>query len=203
MIIFMVVIILIVLWSVVGYFSSRVEHTQYSVLHKMMGYEIREYPVHIVAEATVTGSYKKALKEGFRIVAAYIFGGNRKRESIAMTAPVTESSESIAMTAPVTATTQGESHIISFGMPSSYSLNTLPQPIDPRVKIVRIPRKKFAVLKFSWSRADSRVKRMEMKLLSLLKRDKVAIVSSPIYAGYDAPWTPPWMVHNEVMVEIT
>jgi len=44
------------------------------------------------------------LNNGFSIVAGYIFGGNTKKESISMTAPVVATSESISMTAPVIAT---------------------------------------------------------------------------------------------------
>jgi hypothetical protein len=205
MIIPSIIIIILALWSLWGFFSSRVEHTEYDVIQKMAGYEIREYPAHIVAQTTVKGTYREALNLGFRIVAGYIFGGNTKKRSIAMTAPVTaqrDISEKISMTAPVLATTQGDSHIISFGMPRSYTLETLPKPLDPRVEIVPIPLERFAALKFSWSRADARVKIMEIKLLSALARDKVEVAGSPVYAGYNAPWTPPWMVRNEIMVEI-
>jgi hypothetical protein len=205
MIIPSIIIIILALWSLWGFFSSRVEHTEYDVIQKMAGYEIREYPAHIVAQTTVKGTYREALNLGFRIVAGYIFGGNTKKRSIAMTAPVTaqrDISEKISMTAPVLATTQGDSHIISFGMPRSYTLETLPKPLDPRVEIAPIPLKRLAALKFSWSRADARVKIMEIKLLSALARDKVEVAGSPVYAGYNAPWTPPWMVRNEIMVEI-
>ncbi len=200
-----IVIIIIVLWSVWGYFSSRVEHMDYKVVKKMRGYEIREYPAHIVAQTTVKGKYEEALNIGFMIVAGYIFGGNTKKQAIAMTAPVTEQkeiSEKISMTSPVLATTEGGSHIISFGMPRSYTLETLPEPTDQRVRIMQIPAKKFASLKFSWSRSAGRVKKMETKLISDLAKDKIKVVGSPVYAGYNAPWTPPWMVRNEIMVEV-
>jgi hypothetical protein len=205
MIIPFIIIIILALWSLWGYFSSRVEHTDYNVIQKMADYEIREYPAHIVAQTTAKGTYREALNLGFRIVAGYIFGGNTKKQTIATTALVTaqrDISEKISMTAPVLATTEGDSHIISFGMPRSYTLETLPEPLDPQVEIVPIPLKRFAALKFSWSRADARVKRMEIKLLSALARDKVEVAGSPVYAGYNAPWTPPWMVRNEIMVEI-
>jgi effector-binding domain-containing protein len=141
----------------------------------------------------------------FRIVAGYIFGNNSKKQNIAMTAPVIEQSvgsEKISMTAPVLATMQGESHVISFGMPRSYTLQTLPDPGDSRVKIVQLPAKKFAAIKFSWLRTNDKVQKMETKLLKLLSRDNVEVLGSPMYAGYNAPWTPPWMTRNEVMVEI-
>ena len=201
----LIIIAIIILWSAWGYFSSRVEQAEYRVVKKMPGYEIREYPAHIVAQTTVKGRYQEALNEGFRIVAGYIFGNNSKKQSIAMTAPVIEqgvSSEKISMTAPVLATTQGESHVISFNMPRSYTLQTLPEPGDSRVKIVQLPAKKFAVIKFSWLRTNDIIEKMETKLLKLLSQDNVEVLGSPMYAGYNAPWTPPWMTRNEVMVEI-
>lgn len=202
-------VIIIGLWSVWGFFGSRVEQAEYTVVKKMNGYEIREYPAHIVAQTTVKGPYGESMNSGFSIVAGYIFGGNTKKESIAMTAPVVAQkekinkvSENIAMTAPVVATTEGDSQIISFGMPRSYTLETLPTPNDPRVKIVMIPTKKYAVMQFSWYRSDARVKNMQEKLLSALTRDGVATEGNVAYAGYNAPGTPPWMTRNEILVEV-
>jgi effector-binding domain-containing protein len=204
-IIFTIIGILII-WSGWGYFSSRVENTEYSVLESKGNYEIRLYPEHIVAQTTVTGPYDDALSQGFRIVAGYIFGGNVKKESIAMTAPVVEknpTSESIAMTAPVMATVEGGSRTIAFGMPRSYTIDTLPTPSDSRVKIVTIPEKKMAAIRFSWMRSDRRIQSKKNELIDALKKDGLVIVGEPQYAGYNAPWTPPWMMRNEVLVEIT
>jgi hypothetical protein len=204
-----VLAVIVALWSVLGFFGSRVEQADYTVVKRMNGYEIREYPAHIVAQATVGGSYSEALSEGFRIVAGYIFGGNIKREAIAMTAPVVAQtglvkgeSENIAMTSPVVSTSQGDSQIISFGMPRSYTLETLPTPNDPRVKLVMLPAKKFAVMRFSWYRSDARVKNMQEKLHLALVRDGIVAQGSIAYAGYNAPWTPPWMNRNEVLAEL-
>ena len=201
----LIVIIVVAIWSAVGYFSSRVEQAKYTVIKKANGYEIRNYPVHIVAQTTVSGPGGEALNKGFLIVAGYIFGGNVKKQSIAMTAPVIarkDASEKIAMTAPVTASKEGDMQVISFGMPSSYNISTLPVPTDPNIKLVEIPEEKVAVMSFSWYRTDSRVQNTGEKLLSLLARDGIKTVGSLSYAGYNAPWTPPWMLRNEVMVQI-
>jgi hypothetical protein len=205
MLILLVIIIIIFMWSFFGFFSARVEQADYKVLEKKSDYEIREYPARLVAQTAVKGAYGAALSAGFRIVAGYIFGSNTKKERISMTAPVTtqkEISEKIAMTAPVMATMQGDSHVISFGMPRSYTFATLPVPNDSRVKIVSVPVKKFAVLRFSYSRSEERIKAMESKLLGYLKRDGITYKDGPVYAGYSSPWTPPWMVRNEIMVEL-
>jgi len=204
-----VIIVLIIIWSVAGYFGSNVEQADYTVSKKMKGYEIREYPAHIVAQTTVSGSYTDSINSGFSILADYIFGGNTKKENIAMTAPVisennkvTSQSENIAMTAPVLATSEGDSQIISFGMPRSYTLETLPTPKDSRIKIVTIPAKKYAVMRFSWYSSDTRIKQTQEKLLLTLKADGIEAQGSLAYAGYNEPWTPPWMTRNEVLVEI-
>ena len=205
MILLLAIVAILILWSIGGYFSSNVEQAEYSVLKKAGGYEIREYTKHIVAQTTVDGSYDEALNKGFRIIAGYIFGGNAKKQSIAMTAPVTAQqtvSEKIAMTAPVTSSAQGNGRVISFVMPKSYTLASLPVPKDSRVKLVQVPAKKMAVLRFSWARNNNRVQKMEKQLLTMLSRDKVETIGGPSYAGYNAPWTPPWMTRNEVMVEI-
>ena len=122
-----------------------------------------------------------------------------------MTAPVVEkksASESIAMTAPVMANIEGESHTIAFGMPKSYTLETLPTPDDPRVKIETVNEKKMAAIRFSWIRTDSRVQSKKQELLDALKKDNVLVIGEPQYAGYNAPWTPPWMMRSEVLVEV-
>jgi hypothetical protein len=200
MYIFLAFFAALILWSAYGLLSSNVEHTSYTVMESRNGYELRRYPAHIVAQ-----TYQSALNEGFRIVAGYIFGGNTKKESIAMTAPVVEQkigSEKIAMTAPVTATLGGEMHTITFSMPSSYTLETLPAPNDSRVTLVTVPEKIMAVKRFSWLRTSTYVESKKEELLAALKRDGVSVTGEVQYAGYNAPWTPPWMTRNEVLVEI-
>lgn len=203
--IFIVLAAILIIWSVYGYFAARVEKAEYVVTEKLVDYEIRTYSPHIAAQTRVQGEYKDSLNSGFSIIAGYIFGGNTKRQSIAMTAPVTEqlaASEKIAMTAPVQASIEGDSHIISFVMPRSYTLETLPRPNDARVELVEVPAQTMAVIRFSGWRTDGRVVSMKTKLAEALARDGVTVVGSPIYAGYNAPFTPPWMTRNEVMVQI-
>ena len=86
--ILLVLLALVTLWTLWGYFGSRVEQADYTVTKQMSDYEIREYPEHIVAQTTVSGTSRNSMGGGFGIVAGYIFGGNTKKESISMTAPV-------------------------------------------------------------------------------------------------------------------
>lgn len=207
--ILIIIVAIAFLWSVLGFFGSNAERANYVVVKKMNDYEIREYPAHIVAQTKVKGSHVESMGIGFRIVAKYIFGGNTKKESIAMTVPVVvqkendaKTSERIAMTVPVVVTAENDSQVISFNMPRSYTLETLPKPNDSRVEIVMIPAKKYGVLRFSSYRSDARINRMHKKLLSVLARDGIISLGNTAYAGYNAPWTPPWMMQNEVLVEV-
>lgn len=125
-----------------------------------------------------------------------------------MTAPVVSQraapSTSIAMTAPVLAADSGgDMHTIAFVMPRSYTLATLPAPTDARVRLVAVPEKTVAAMRFSWYRSTARMQAMQQQLLQDLKRDGIQTIGTPSYAGYNAPWTPPWLVRNEVLVEVS
>jgi len=189
MIILIIIFIIAFLWSILGFFGSNVERADYTVKNKMKGYEIREYPAHIVAQTKVKDSYKESMNEGFKILAGYIFGGNTKKENI-------------AMTAPVVATANGDFQIISFGMPRSYTLETLPKPNDSRVEIAMVPAKKYGVIQFSFYPSETRIKKEQEKLLSALTRDGIVSSGNIAYAGYNPPWTAPWMMRHEVLVEL-
>jgi hypothetical protein len=206
LLILLVLAVLITIWSLIGYFTSNAEQAKYSVLKRADGYEIRNYPAHIVAQTVVEGVRVNgdAFNKGFSIIAGYIFGGNLKKENIAMTAPVVaqDSSEKIAMTVPVTARATGNSQLVSFVMPSGYTLATLPTPTDSRIQLVEVPEQKIAALTFSWYRTDSRFEKMQEQLFADLARDHIEIIGTPIFAGYNPPWTPPWMNRNEIMVQI-
>ncbi len=197
--------VVLIIWITYGYFSSRVKEPKFIVLAEKEKYEIREYAPYIEARVAVTGEYRKAMTSGFRILAGYIFGGNTSKQSIAMTVPVTEQkSEAIAMTAPVSETTLADNtRVVAFVMPEEYTLATLPSPNDKRIEIVEVPAHTSAVLRYSGYSSAEKVIKMKAKLLEYLKRDGVMITSAPRGAGYNPPWTPPFMMRNEIFVDIS
>ncbi len=205
MYIFITITALLLIWSLASFFFNSVASPQYSVLEKKKGYEIRMYEPYITAQVEVNASRNSALNQGFSILADYIFGNNTKRTDIAMTAPVTEGEtefEKMAMTAPVTESGNEQTRIISFVMPLEYTLETLPKPNNPEVKIVPQEARKVAVLRFSWFRNSERIARKKQELLMLLERDSIEPTGVPEYAGYNAPLTAPWLNRNEIIVEI-
>ena len=122
--------------------AMAVETPRYATVLRDGDHEVRDYPALVVAEVTVEGDQKTAASRGFRLLANYIFGGNRQRAEIAMTAPVAQQAEGqkIAMTAPV-AQVPGAAGvwIVRFTMPSAWTLDTLPVPDDRRVRGAPIP----------------------------------------------------------------
>ena len=89
---FALVLGLLLLWAVFRLGAAeRVPEPSYRRVALMdKGVEIREYPALAIAKTPMRdASLGSSANEGFRRVARYLFGGNRSKESMAMTAPVT------------------------------------------------------------------------------------------------------------------
>lgn len=177
----------------------------YAVVESLSdGIEIRSYPQRIAAETTLDASKSdNPSGEGFRILAGYIFGGNTVRQKIAMTAPVEvdRPGEKIAMTAPVEMTASSGAMTMRFFMPSHYALGDLPEPNDPRVKLVVIPATTVAVITFS-GLSDKINQPEELRLRAALS-DTPWIMAGPATAYYyNPPWTLPFLRKNEVVIPV-
>lgn len=172
------------------------------------GIEIRDYAPMIAAETRVTGERKEAINQGFRLIADYIFGNNAPNTKIAMTAPViqqaqgTSAGEKIAMTAPVIQQGAGEGWLVQFIMPPEYTLETLPKPNNPAVKLRALKPEKRVVIRFSGSTGDENIAKKTAELEAYVKAQKLRTTGAPILAFYDPPWTLPFFRRNEVMLRI-
>lgn len=187
-------------WSAM---ASNVETPIYAVSSKSGNLEVREYGPTIVAEATVAGERDKAIQRGFRIIADYIFGNNLSSTKVAMTAPVMQQpSEKIAMTAPVIQQASGKSWNVRFVMPSEYTMETLPKPVNPKVALIEVPAARFAVIRFSGFAGQGSLDEHEDQLRAFIAERGLTATSEPQYAFYNAPWTLPFMRRNEVMIEV-
>lgn len=184
------------------------EEPKYLLLEKSEPFELRAYAPLIVAEVKVDGDLDTASNQGFRLIAAYIFGKNQVSEKIAMTVPVgIESGEQnksakIAMTAPVGIESAGNQWTVSFVMPSEYTLASLPKPLDPQVKIRELPAEKKAVITFSGFYNEEKVKEKTQALRDWMKSRNLKSTGEPQFARYNPPWTLPFMRRNEVLIQI-
>lgn len=167
--------------------------------------ELRDYPPLVAAEVVVPGSRDQASNAGFRLLAAYIFGGNRSRQSIAMTAPVIQArsaGEAIAMTAPVLQTGRDGAWTVRFIMPAKYTLELLPLPNDPRIQIRVLPATRLAVIRFSGLARASVVAAKTTELNAAIASHRLHAIGPLSLARYDPPWTPWFARRNEVMIAV-
>ncbi|WP_082696507.1 heme-binding protein [Mycobacterium sp. IS-1590] len=165
--------------------------------------EIRRYGPRIAAETTVSADEDRARNIGFRRLAGYIFGGNHRDETIAMTAPVSQQSrEKIAMTAPVAQARDGENSTIRFYMPSKWTMDTLPTPDDEKVRLVEVPGETVAVLRFTGDRSPRAVAERTRDLSETLRANGIEAVGPPQSWFYDPPWTLPFRRRNEIAIPV-
>ena len=198
-----IIALILIVGVLAGPVLSDVEKPDYKVIQSEQNIEIRQYEPMIIAEVEVDGKREGAIGDGFRIIADYIFGNNTVKRDIAMTAPVQQQeSQKIAMTAPVQQQSTGRSWQISFVMPSKYSMESLPEPNNDRVRLKEISTKKFIVIDFSGTNSNENVTKHENQLMNYIEANQIKIIDSPKYAFYNAPWTLPFMRRNEVMIEI-
>ncbi len=120
----------------------------YKVLAEEGDIEVRQYGEMIVAETVVEGAYGQTGAPGFSRLAGYIFGKNRSKQKLSMTAPVLQEpvSEKISMTAPVLQEKRGSAWVMAFVMPEGSRLETLPVPLDPAVTLRSVEGKKVGVI---------------------------------------------------------
>jgi hypothetical protein len=184
--------------------SVGIEKVQYSVLEKEGDFEIRRYPSYLVAETMVDADFKDAANVAFRRLFNYISGNNRNKESIAMTAPVNQQpdSEKIAMTAPINQQASEGQYSVSFVMPSKYTLQTLPEPMDPAVVIREIPAHKAAVIRYSGTWSQKRYEAKKTSLEAFIKRKGLVAKEAPIWARYNPPFELWFLRRNEVLIPI-
>ena len=182
-----------------------IEEPAYEVLLQTKYYEVRRYQPYIVAEVDVDDDFKRAGNSAFRVLAGYIFGDNQPQQKMAMTAPV-ESSAGVRMnmTAPVTSRAGGDvgHYTYAFVMERKYTMETLPEPTNPDIRLVQRPGRVMAVHRYSGGWSEERYLEHEQMLLDALAVDRVETMGSPVFARYNAPITPWFLRRNEIMIEI-
>jgi hypothetical protein len=183
--------------------AMATEEPSYRVTEKVEPFEIREYPPLIVAQVEVTGDLSEASSAGFRLIANYIFGNNIavRDGGVNMAEPVPEK---IAMTVPVIAEGKGDQKtwLIQFVMPKQYTMDTLPKPNNPQVKLVPTGPQKLAVIRFTGFVGDDKVQEKTAELMAWIKSRNALPLGSPRLARYNPPWSIPWMRRNEILIPI-
>jgi hypothetical protein len=195
----------VILAAIIGSGNAMaVEEAKYTVELKEQHFEVRKYDPHVLAETLVDGDFAKAGNKAFNKLFDYISGNNLSRQKIAMTAPVAQEAESekIDMTSPVGQQQVNGSWAVSFMMPATYSLETLPQPKDPEVTLRQVPPRHIAAVRYSGFWSEKAYTRNQQELGAWIDKNGFRVIGEPIWARYNPPFMPWFLRRNEVLVPI-
>jgi hypothetical protein len=168
--------------------QKDIEQYPYKTVKKYDDFEIRNYEGALFTSVKLaTNKYDKASSRGFSVLAGYIFGGNSKNESIAMTSPV--------------AMTLEENTTMLFLVPKEYSKENLPKPNDSSIEFKEMPAKKVAAITFGGWADDKKIKSYKVKLIKALDKQGIKYTNNYFFLGYNAPME---VVNrkNEIIVEL-
>ena len=168
------------------YYSSAMayEEPQFEVIMSYEIFEVRKYSDRLAVETIETGQ-----NNNFRKLFNYISGKN-------------ENNEKIQMTTPVTQVKKNGNTSMQFFLPSKFDLSNAPKPISNDIKIISIKSGHYAVLRYSGRTSDKNFIKHKEILEIELKKKGISIISQPIKATYDSPFTLPMNRRNEVMFKI-
>ena len=180
------------------------EEAPYTMLEKDKAFEIRNYAPHILAETVVEGTLEEAGNIAFNKLFRYISGDNKSRDRVAMTAPVSQqpTGEKIKMTAPVGQQGVQQGWAVSFMMPASYTLETLPKPEDPKITLRQVPSRRVAAVRYSGFWSEKAYLRNKRELESWIVQKGLTAVGDPVWARYDPPFTPWFLRRNEILIPV-
>jgi hypothetical protein len=176
------------LWP--SYTETMTERQPYQVLETFRDFEIRSYPAGVQIETEVRGDFLRAGNMGFGPLVRFISGNNKKRQSIAMTAPVIQQASGI------------DTHRVRFVLPEAMSASDTPQALDPSVRILEVPAHFAAARKFSGSWSEERFEGEGKALISALLTQGITSEGSLYFARFDPPWKPGFLKRNEVLIKI-
>lgn len=166
------------------------EQLGYRVIQKLSGFEIRDYPKHVLVTTMELGSMAASGNSAFRRLANYIFGSNEKGQSIAMTAPVLQRP------------TQG-GFLTSFVMPNQMDIENLPGTKDTSLKFETRDAVRMAAVTFSGMATTALFEAKAKRLIHLLEAGKIQVAGDAIFARYNGPWTPSFLRRNEVLIPLS
>ena len=191
--------------------ANKLERPKFEVVRRLQGgVELRNYSPYLIAETEIkTADMREASGQGFRSCAGYIFGKNKPKAKMDMTAPVRISAktggEQMAMTAPVRSVGGNGRTKVSFVLGSAYSKRTAPTPLSSDVKVKEVPPHTLAVRTFSGKPpSQRRVDAERLKILQALEAEGLrACDDETLVYGYHDPFiTPSFMRRNEVCVRV-
>jgi hypothetical protein len=185
---FLVLVVGFAIWIIIPKF---LETPKYSVEMSYKNFELRWYKSFIKTNVYAEGSQNQALRNGFRPLVRFIGAKERSSEKISMTVPVMQEQ-----------TQTSKNWVVSFSMPSKYSLDDIPKPSSSNIKHELVPKKLMAVIQFSGRASEELIKTKEIELRKWLEVSKYKIIGFANYYFYNDPITPGIFRKNEVLFEV-
>ena len=106
------------------------------------------------------------------------------------------------MTVPFTEEVKNGNMSMQFYLPSKFNKTNTPKPSNSEIKVLTIEGGYYAVIKYSGRSSDQNFLKNKDILEKQLKQDNITILSPPIRASYNSPFTLPMLKRNEVMYRI-
>ena len=186
---------------------AATEEPAHTVVTEDGDFQLRDYAPTILAEVTVETPRERAGNAAFGTLANYIFAKGeeaRPADRISMTAPVTTvpARERIEMTAPVTQAGGDGRWTVAFVMPSKWTMDTLPDPVNDAITLREQPGRRMAVVTFAGRNTDANVMPERERLEAWIAERGLTPLGPAEYAFYDPPFTPPPLRRNEVMIPV-
>lgn len=184
--------------------SHAIEEPDYEVIRKLDNVEVRQYAPYVVAEVILSASADEAGNQAFPILAGYIFGKNKGERKFAMTAPVTQAAVPVKMemTAPVTQSAVAGGMRVQFVLPRGVTLESAPEPLDPRVQLRLVPASQWAAIRYTGTWSQANYEEHLALLKTALGNAGIATQGEPVLARYNAPFTPWFMRRNEIWLAL-
>jgi len=168
--------------------NQRIEEYPYEVINAYQSFEIRRYEEALFSSIRLNStSYKQGSSKGFSILANYIFGGNDRKQRIAMTSPVTMTLE--------------DNMRVMFMIPNSLERDDMPLPNDRLIDFILEPKKTLAVVTFGGWASDKKIAKYKSRLTEALSNEGIQHENKFFVFGYNPPYEI-FNRRNEVAVEI-
>ena len=184
--------------------AMATDEAPYTVIKTDDIFELREYATQVLAEIIVDGDLEGAGNKAFRPLFRYISGENKSRGKIAMTAPVSQeqTGEKISMTAPVSQQSVQGKWAVSFMMPASYTMENLPIPDDPDIKLRQVPARRLAAVRYSGTWSEKNYLEYKERLENWIRENGLEISGEPVWARYNPPFTLWFLRRNEILIPV-
>ena len=106
------------------------------------------------------------------------------------------------MTAPVTQAAAPGGMRVQFVLPKGVTLESAPEPLDPRVQLRQVPASQWAVIRYSGTWSQANYDEHLALLQAALDQAGVATQGEPVLARYNPPFTPWFLRRNEIWLAL-